>query len=36
MNTSPPMTDKRDQISNLLFGPNLLQDARVVQQDRLL
>jgi hypothetical protein len=30
-----PMTDKRGQISNLLFGSNLLQDARVVQQERL-
>jgi hypothetical protein len=30
-----PLTDKRDRISNLVFGPNLLQDARVVQQNRL-
>ena len=31
-----PMTDKRGQISNLLFGSNLLQDARVVQQDAVI
>ncbi len=31
----PAMTDKRGRLSNLLFGPNLLQGARVVQTDRL-
>jgi len=30
-----PLTDERGKISNLVFGSNLLQDARVVSQQRL-
>jgi hypothetical protein len=30
-----PLTETRDRISNLEFGPGLLQDARVVLQERL-